>query len=304
MTQMGPELAEAAKQAMGQPAFSKLFLGAGAMKAGTTWLYAVLRDHPDLHFSLEKELHYFFHAYSRADFLSAEYRLERAKNRYVPALDSGKPRNFGYRDRLRWISNYVDGPVNDTWYQRLFDLRKPSTYACDFSNLTCHLKADDFADIAKKTEQLRVLYVMRDPLSRLWSHVKFQLEIEGRLEVLDQWGPREFDQFVRQSFLWDNAEYGAAVARMKRGLPANALKLMFYEDIHRDQAAALTEVEDFLGLSHHIYPKKALSARVTKSVSRPMPEFFAALFLDDIARICAELEDHGLTLPPEWTRRG
>lgn len=37
--------------------FGNLFLSIGAMKAGTTWLYAVLERHPALHFTPEKELH-------------------------------------------------------------------------------------------------------------------------------------------------------------------------------------------------------------------------------------------------------
>jgi hypothetical protein len=43
--------------------FGNLFLSIGAMKAGTTWLYAVLERHPALHFTPEKELHYFYHRY-------------------------------------------------------------------------------------------------------------------------------------------------------------------------------------------------------------------------------------------------
>ena len=33
---------------------NKLFLGAGCMKAGTTWLYGLLKDHPEIYFSFEK----------------------------------------------------------------------------------------------------------------------------------------------------------------------------------------------------------------------------------------------------------
>lgn len=36
-----------------------LFLSVGAMKVGTTWLYGQLKDHPDIHFTPEKEIHYF-----------------------------------------------------------------------------------------------------------------------------------------------------------------------------------------------------------------------------------------------------
>eukprot|EP00493_Phyllostaurus_siculus_P000433 UN00435 len=32
-----------------------LFLSVGAMKAGTTWLYEQLKNHPEIHFTPEKE---------------------------------------------------------------------------------------------------------------------------------------------------------------------------------------------------------------------------------------------------------
>ncbi len=38
-----------------------LFLGVGAMKSGTTWLYDVMSRHPEIYFSYEKEIHYFAH---------------------------------------------------------------------------------------------------------------------------------------------------------------------------------------------------------------------------------------------------
>lgn len=39
------------------------FLGIGAQKAGTTWLYEMLTQHPDISFPLHKEVHYWNRAY-------------------------------------------------------------------------------------------------------------------------------------------------------------------------------------------------------------------------------------------------
>jgi hypothetical protein len=52
-----------------------LFIGAGAMKAGTTWLYSLLETHPEIYFSYEKEIHYFYAAYVRREVLSDHARL-------------------------------------------------------------------------------------------------------------------------------------------------------------------------------------------------------------------------------------
>ena len=71
-------------------AYPNLFLSIGAMKAGTTWLYAVLARHPALHFAMEKEIHYFYHRYVSPAQLTESYRLREARNRYLPRFDPEK----------------------------------------------------------------------------------------------------------------------------------------------------------------------------------------------------------------------
>ena len=41
------------------------FIGIGAQKAGTSWLYAMLKRHPDIHFPAGKEVHFWDQYYSR-----------------------------------------------------------------------------------------------------------------------------------------------------------------------------------------------------------------------------------------------
>ena len=41
------------------------FLGIGAQRAGTTWLYNCLNEHPDVFVSSAKEIHFFSHEFDR-----------------------------------------------------------------------------------------------------------------------------------------------------------------------------------------------------------------------------------------------
>ena len=155
------------------------------MKAGTTWLYAVLARHPELLFTMEKEIHYFYHCYIDNSFLSEERRLKEARHRYVARFDPATANIDGVRQNLHWVTAYLDRPISDVWYRNLFQMRKKHVYACDFSNLNSHLPTKAWPEIASKTEKLRVLYTMRDPIKRLWSHSKFQLQLINQLENLD-----------------------------------------------------------------------------------------------------------------------
>ena len=283
--------------------FSNLLLSVGAMKAGTTWLYAVLSRHPALHFAMEKEIHYFYHRYVNPEMLSERYRLREARNRYLFRFDSEKANIDAVRANLHWVSAYLSRPVDDFWYRNLFQLRDHQTYACDFSNLNAQLPGEAWPQIAAQCDRLRVLFTMRDPVKRLWSHTKFHLQITNQLERLAQWGPGDYDEFVRRPHIWVNAEYGKILRRLRSSLPEASLKVLFYEDLHADQRGTLIGIEDFLGIPHFDYPQAQLDRRFTESVQHQMPDFFPELVMPDVERICAEVEAEGYAIPTAWSLR-
>ncbi|MCW1950488.1 MAG: sulfotransferase [Octadecabacter sp.] len=280
--------------------FGNLFLSIGAMKAGTTWLYSVLARHPELHFAMEKEIHYFHHRYVDDAILSEERRLSEARERYLWRFDPKSANIDAIRQNLHWVAAYLDRPVDDFWYRNLFQLRKFQTFACDFSNLNAHLPAEVWPAIASKCDTLRVLFTMRDPVKRLWSHTKFHLQVTGNLDKLDSWSKPEFDAFVRQPHIWNNGEYGAVLRRLSKGLAPEQYKAIFYEDLHEDQRGTLRDIEGFLGIAPFEYPQAVLDRRLTESEKREMPDFFPDLVSDDIARIRTEVEEQGYVLPLSW----
>ncbi|MDF1726214.1 MAG: sulfotransferase [Sulfitobacter sp.] len=280
--------------------YPDLFLSIGAMKAGTTWLYAVLGRHPALHVAMEKEVHYFHHRYVNPTLLSETYRLREARNRYLTRFDPDKANIDAVRFNLHWISAYLSRPVDDHWFRNLFTLRDHERYACEFSNLNALLPVEAWQQIAEKTDRLRVLYTMRDPIKRLWSHAKFHLQVTGQIDRLKDWGPEEFDHFVRQPHIWENAEYGTVLRRLREGLPEETWQAIFYEDLHADQRGQLRRIEEFLGLEPFDYPQSLLDRRFTEGPAHTMPDFFPGLFANDIARITDEIHRAGFTPPACW----
>ncbi|MCX7558203.1 sulfotransferase [Sulfitobacter sp. F26204] len=280
--------------------FSNLFLSVGAMKAGTTWLYAVLAQHPALHFAMEKEIHYFYHRYVNPNQLSEKYRLKEAKNRYLFRFDPEKANIDAIRGNLHWVAAYLSRPVDDYWYRNLFHMRDHQSYACDFSNLHAQLPMAAWPQISKKCNRLRVLYTMRDPVQRLWSHTKFHLQLTCQLDRLETWGPAEFGEFVRRRHIWVNAEYGQVLRNLKGGLSPEMYKVMFYETLHQDQRGTLREIEKFLDLPACDYPQALLEQRFTESVKHKMPDFFPDLVRDDVMRVCDEVSAEGFQIPDCW----
>jgi Sulfotransferase family len=280
--------------------FDNLFLSIGAMKAGTTWLYAMLERHPQLHFTAEKELHYFYHKYVDSGLLSEVRRLQNARDRYIFRFDPERSNIDRVRHNLRWVSNYLDRTVDDLWYRNLFTMTAKQVYACDFSNLHAHIPAHAWNHIHDNCGRLRILYTMRDPVKRLWSHTKFHLQVSGQIDNILTWKADDYRKFLRLPHIWENAEYGKVLRNLKSTLPDECWKVIFYEDVHKNQRGVLHEIEDFLQIDHHTYPEALLARRFTESSKHEMPDFFPGLIAKDVDRIRSEVEAAGFSIPNNW----
>ena len=284
---------------VGKP-YGNLFLCAGAMKAGTTWLYTVLASHPELAVSFEKEIHYFHHLYSNDRTLGDKLRMELARKYCNRSMDYRRGNADLISSDLRWIANYAGRPVDDSWYMTLFQRPRREMYVCDFSVFCARLPAKAWSGIEAKCEKLRVIYMLREPTRQLWSNIKFHLQSEGKLDMLKVWGPEDIREYAARPDFWENSEFGKAIRRMKAGLSEGSLKVIFFEILHGDRTRGLAEIEDFLNIPRGEYSQASLERKVNESTHIPMPEWFPELFADDMARIREEVATEGLKLPESW----
>jgi len=278
-----------------------LYLNVGAMKAGTTWLYAHLQDHPDIHFSREKEVHYFSHVNTYRNPLSDPARLSLFQS--ATANLSAEASSFSNSlSTIDWYRHYAAGPIDDSWYRDLFSGRRSERYCADFSNLNSHLGQEGWSHAKSICRNLRVTLILRNPLERLWSHVKFHTKVVGQYDEMLNWTEEEFSTNVQKAFIWDNTEYSRMVKALRDNLEVGQFKIMFFEDIHSSPLQALRDVEGFLQItrSHH-YDQSALDQRVNHTKPLDFPEYFEGLFKDKLAKEVEGLIELGLTPPSSWT---
>jgi hypothetical protein len=280
------------------PVFDHLFLGAGAMKAGTTWIYDVLHRHPDIHFSQEKEIHYFYARHLRPDMLSDRARMQRAKG-YLH-FDPDLSRREVLRRRVLWTAAWLDGPVDDAWFNALFRFRGSARWMAEFSNMTARLPAEAWRDIAARTRRLRVLYTLREPLDRTWSHVRFHLKMQGQDHLLEEWSLDDLIAHIHAGDYLDHSDYVAAIDRMRAGLPEDALRVDFYDRIARDPRGYIADIEAFLGVDPHPVPDDIIDRVVNPSPARPMPEGLAEALAPMVRAQVDGLRARGITPPETW----
>jgi len=279
--------------------FDNLYLNIGSMKGGTTWLYSVLQTQPDIYFSLEKEVHYFAHMNTYHRPMDLPIRVQRFKA-FAGRVRAESVGLSELNNDLQWYQSFLNGPISDEWYQGLFRGRGAAKYCADFSNLNAHLDRPGWEHVKRVSRNLRVSYILRNPLERLWSHVKFHTKITGQFKGMLDWNANEFDALVRQRHIWENTEYSRTIQSMEDALLPEQMKIAIFDDIHADGLEWLRELESFLGIRQHNYPEKKLTQRVNATKSVAPPSVFVERYFPDLQDEMQRLEDLGYAVPNSW----
>lgn len=255
-----------------------LFLSAGAMKAGTTWVYDKLKHNPNIHFSREKEIYYFSHIDGVANSLTTDKRLRRAKQALRSSskkLKQGELKFPEYMDEVNWYLDYASQEVDDDWYFNLYDkevIHNPDFYCADFSNLTCFLSDTGWGHVKKIAKNIKVIYILRNPIERFWSHYKFHLQFVKHAEMnTPEQNIKLFDRITSKPWFIRNSMYSENIKNMQRNLEQGEFKVYYLDDISADPEAYLKDIESFIGVAQYDYSKFNLQKRNNTSIQKSIP---------------------------------
>lgn len=275
----------------------KLLLCVGAAKTGTTWLYRNLGQNPDLWFSPEKEINYFFSRHGWFDRLSQAHRTARRER--FEKNGRREPASF-YENRLAWFRRYETGEITPDWYRGLFAEAPEDAWVCDFSPSTSLISPQGWREVADFAPEVKIIYVMREPLARLWSHAKFHAMFTGRLDEFRDMSLDQMWRFANKANLTTDGDYGTHLEGIYRKIPRENVFVLNYARIASDPHNVLREVEAFIGVGQSPQPKIGVGERVNTSEKLPMPEGFDAPYRDRFRRESALLVRLGVDFAKTW----
>lgn len=145
-------------------------LGVGAQKAGTTWLYDYFLHRKDTRMGYTKE----YHVFDTLTLDNFDYFYERAIAD-LAAIQTNKHSAQKQENNQRYLS-FLDDPAE--YYDYFAQLLKKSnaTITADFSPSYSALSAATLAEIKSQFSHrgIRVvpIFLMREPVDRLWSMVR------------------------------------------------------------------------------------------------------------------------------------
>jgi len=279
--------------------FDKLYLNIGAMKAGTTWLYRQLEQHPDIVFSKEKELHYLSYRDGNKSCLSPNYKAKRRNNAFTRF--NGDKASSDYKQLLLWYDSYMEANMDDNWYRSRFPQPLATQHYCaDFSNLTCLVSESTWDAILAMAEQVKVSYVLRNPYDRIWSHFKFHHQMQQAKVNPETLTESDFRAFDKRNQTLLHSCYSQHIDRMRQHLSSEDFKLIAYDDINLRPDVLLNKLESFLGLSHHRYLPGKVKRQINASENLSTPACLYKTFSAAINKELEALAGLGFEIPKTW----
>lgn len=232
-----------------------LLFGVGATKAGTSWLYRFLASHPECHLRTIKELH-FYDTLDRGnlEFQSKQFLTKHAallaRREQVPA---GDPRRRYLRRQIADLEAYL--PILEAgdeaqYLSYLSEGRGQMALFADVTPAYSLLSVDRLKSMAALAPVTRFVYLMRDPVSRLWSHVRMMANRAAKAgQNLAGHAARIFDNALagKARHVTDRGDYAGALDRLDAALDPKALFLGFYEELF--SAEAIDRLCAFLGIT-------------------------------------------------------
>ncbi|MCC6730024.1 MAG: sulfotransferase [Chthonomonadales bacterium] len=177
------------------------FLGLGAMKSGTTWLWGQLSRHPDIFMPEVKEVHYL------------SWSFHRSLKHYSTYLEPGRGKRIG-------------------------------DITVDYGGI----RTRRIRFLKKIMPDLKLVYMMRNPIDRAWSHAKQELMFRTHRSFEDV---REWE-FVRRVRLRNNRHYTMYLRDIDNWTSVygpDSLYVGVFDEIKRCPERLLTDVLRHLGVN-------------------------------------------------------
>lgn len=217
----------------------------GAMKAATSSLHAQLAAHPEAAVSPLKEARFFDARFPANALIDADLLAMRRLAFHL--AQPGDPvenlrRRPAFRasvDRVRMIHD------DDAYFAHFAGLCRPDTrVVTDITPAYAAIGARGFGFMRRccqsQAKRTPVLFILRDPVDRLWSQARFMPQIDPAADPMRDW-----PELLRDAAAMARADYWGATEALESVFPRGDVIYLFYETLI---ASGFAELRGALGL--------------------------------------------------------
>lgn len=232
----------------GRAAMGLNFLCIGAMRSGTSWLHMNLLEHPDIWLPPVKELHYLDHLAERNRGLPIVLQDHASRRRAWRYVRDQAERAWAFRppDRVGWAMRYFLRPPSAAWYASLFPSGAKAAGECTPAYSVMSEEALQL--LQNLSPNLRIVYLLRNPVHRDWSHAAKLLRNRRGGPSIDAAPDRSVRRALRVAARSGKSDYLGTLRRWQRHFPPEQMLVGFFDELERNPHALLARILQFLGV--------------------------------------------------------
>lgn len=272
------------------------FLCIGAQKAGTSWLYHLLRDHPNVWLTPFKELHYFDMWQHHPSPLSFFYYDRIWCARFFSTIMS-RLRGRGIQP-LPWETRYLFGKRTMKWYLSLFTPRH-NQKAGEMTPAYSILNKDEICTIYRWLPKLKLIFIMRDPIDRAWSAMRMAHN-DKRLDIRDE---KEVIEQLNGIDVRHRGNYTRTLDNWSSFYPKSQIFIGFLEEIQSGPDTFLRRLCRFLDIDVWVeWENSKLHQKIRSTQAYPMSPSIARLIANQHLPMLKELHRRYGSHTTRWLR--
>jgi len=242
------------------------FLCIGAQKAATSWLWVMLRQHPDIWMPPIKELHFFDHLYVPENRAWTHYHIKKSVS------DTLKWHFNQDTSNLQHIKYLVDialvDPFTEQWYKYCFN--RPAAQGKILGDITPEYSTlpEEGIEHVKKLlgENLRIIYIIRNPVERALSQLKMNISRRG----MESESAQVWMEAAKEPAISQRGDYETYVGRWEKYFPEANILYLPYKMVNDSPIHFLEKVQSFIGTAQkHSFDDVKKVIHKTKKVEVP-----------------------------------
>ena len=237
-----------------------LMYGIGAVKAGTSWLYSYLEGHPECAMPPFKELKYFY--ILESGYYDGQIKLTRnLVQELKQKLEAGKAKDVqAVQKRLNKTRHWLKvlqlrREAPEAYAAYMMDEARGAKLTADITPEYSMMPVSRLKQMAGLVAQTRFVYILRDPVDRLWSNIRMNARRKSdNPELMRGYALAEVDEVLngKPNQAYERSDYAGGLEALEQAVPENKRKVLFYETLFKDET--VRELCAFLGLRAHTAP--------------------------------------------------
>lgn len=257
------------------------FLGIGAHKAGTSWLYYQLSQHQEVWLPPLKEIHFFDRStkYLSPNDLSVSSPVSRffgsqpweIRRRILQILKYyiQSTLHLQFKESL-WWQRILFGHYDKEWYCDLFSQADQYQEAGEITPSYSMLESEDIAKIKSINPHMKIIFLIRNPIDRAWSATRFNYD-RGYSNV-DLKSSQDIIRSLKDPATTLRGDYERTLNAYLEHFDASQILVCFYDAIQNDPISLVSSITDFLGVKRFEQSSIDSAKRLNQSPQSSMPK--------------------------------